>query len=110
MCTISQVFGTPRGFCSATPNDKLARLGNRAGTRAVSRDFREPTLSKRSAGLNAGLLMLAGCSHVQTNAAVKHEVKFDEVVIVGDLELEKLNDEELFAAGTSFYAAEDYVQ
>lgn len=38
------------------------------------------------------------------------EVKFDEVVITGDLELEKLNDEELFAAGTSFYAAEDYTQ
>ena len=38
------------------------------------------------------------------------EVRFDEMVIIGDLELEKLNDEELFAAGTSFYAAEDYTQ
>jgi len=37
-------------------------------------------------------------------------VEFDPVVITGDLELEKLNDEELFAAGTSFYAAEDYAQ
>lgn len=37
-------------------------------------------------------------------------VEFDPVVITGDLELEKLNDEELFAAATSFYAAEDYAQ
>lgn len=37
-------------------------------------------------------------------------VEFEPVVITGDLELEKLNDEELFAAATSFYAAEDYAQ
>jgi tetratricopeptide (TPR) repeat protein len=37
-------------------------------------------------------------------------VRFDDVVITGDLELDKLNDEELFAAGTSFYAAEDWAQ
>src|SRR5438270_10128512 len=35
----------------------------------------------------------------------KQEVQFEPVVITGDLELEKLNDEELFAAGTTFYAA-----
>ena len=56
---------------------------------------------------------VTGCVHTRgetfptTNV---HEVKFDEVVITGDLELEKLNDEELFAAGTSFYASEDYAQ
>lgn len=36
------------------------------------------------------------------------ELRFEPVQIVGDLELEKLNDEELFAGGTSAYAAEDY--
>src|SRR5574340_886323 len=37
-----------------------------------------------------------------------HEVRFDEMLITGDLELEKLNDEELFAAATTYFAAEDY--
>ncbi len=52
------------------------------------------------------LALGAGCVHgrnVQT-------VKFDDVTITGDLELDRLNDEELFAAGTSFYAAEDWAQ
>lgn len=56
----------------------------------------------------------AGCVHTRGEKTAlskgAHEVKFDEVVITGDLELEKLNDEELFAAGTSFYASEDYAQ
>ena len=38
------------------------------------------------------------------------EVEFDPVEITADLELEKLNDEELFAGGTAAYAAEDYKQ
>lgn len=55
---------------------------------------------------------VTGCVHAQGATFPKgaQEVKFDEVVITGDLELEKLNDEELFAAGTSFYAAEDFTQ
>ncbi len=57
---------------------------------------------------------VTGCVHVRKDVAVKdknaQEVKFDEVTITGDLELEKLNDEELFAAATSYYAAEDYTQ
>lgn len=54
---------------------------------------------------------VTGCVHARgTTGPRGQEVKFDEVVITGDLELEKLNDEELFAAGTSFYAAEDYRQ
>ena len=58
------------------------------------------------------LVAVTGCVHTQGAAfpKVAQEVKFDEVVITGDLELEKLNDEELFAAGTSFYAAEDFTQ
>jgi tetratricopeptide (TPR) repeat protein len=67
---------------------------------------------------HSGLLLLSlltgvGCVHTrgaQGTPAGAQEVKFDEVVITGDLELEKLNDVELFAAGTSFYAAEDWAQ
>src|SRR3990167_4917446 len=60
------------------------------------------------------LIAVAATGCVTTKGASNfpkgHEVKFDEVVILGDLDLEKLNDEELFAAGTSFYAAQDYTQ
>lgn len=67
---------------------------------------------------HSGLLLLSlltgvGCVHTrgaQGTPVGAQEVKFDEVVITGDLELEKLNDVELFAAGTSFYAAEDWAQ
>jgi len=37
-------------------------------------------------------------------------VQFDPLVIVGDVELEKLNDEELFAHGSSAFAARDFRQ
>ena len=36
------------------------------------------------------------------------EIVLDPVVITGDLELEKLNDEELFASGESAFASQDY--
>jgi hypothetical protein len=52
---------------------------------------------------------LTGCAHSRTSSKPQH-VHFDEVLITGDLELSGLNDEELFAAGTSFFAAEDYAQ
>lgn len=66
----------------------------------------------RSAVITAAVLWVTGCSHVRATASPdeKHEVKFEEVVITGDLALEKLNDEELFAAGTSSFAAEDFAQ
>ncbi len=59
------------------------------------------------------LVVLSGCflrTARPDSATEKTEVQFDPLLITGDLELEKLNDEELFAAGTSFYAAEEYVQ
>ena len=58
------------------------------------------------------VVAISGCVHTRGETIPKgaQEVKFDEVLIVGDLELDKLNDEELFAAATSFYAAEDYTQ
>ncbi len=58
------------------------------------------------------LVLGVGCVHTRGGRLPgdAQEVKFEEVVITGDLELDKLNDEELFAAGTSFYAAEDWAQ
>ncbi len=55
------------------------------------------------------MLVSTGCAHVKSPSTIQ-QVRFDDVVITGDLELDKLNDEELFAAGTSFYAAEDWAQ
>jgi tetratricopeptide (TPR) repeat protein len=40
----------------------------------------------------------------------RHEIEFDPVTVTADLELEKLNDEELFAGGTSAFAAGDFKQ
>lgn len=63
--------------------------------------------------LSVALLALAitGCVHGRGSAGpAGQEVHFDDLVITGDLDLEKLNDEELFAAATSFYAAEDFAQ
>lgn len=72
----------------------------------------------RAVVVSVALGLAAGCAHTKARpTAVRdaagpapQEVRFDEVLITGDLALEKLNDEELFAAGTSFYAAEDYAQ
>ncbi len=59
-----------------------------------------------------GLLVAAtGCLHsTAVERSKPRELTFDEMVITGDVELERLNDEELFATGTSSYAAEDYRQ
>ncbi|NOJ53192.1 MULTISPECIES: tetratricopeptide repeat protein [Myxococcus] len=40
----------------------------------------------------------------------KQEFHFDAVTVTADLELDKLNDEELFAGGTSAFAANDFQQ
>ncbi len=58
----------------------------------------------------AVLLTTAACVHTNGPGGLVREVRFDDVVITGDLELDKLNDEELFAQATSFYAAEEYTQ
>lgn len=56
------------------------------------------------------LLLSTGCALFRSRKPAE-EVRFhDPLTITGDLELEKLNDEELFAAGTSFFAAEDFRQ
>ncbi len=54
-------------------------------------------------------LVVCGCSLFRAKKPDR-EIQFDALTITGDLELEKLNDEELFAAGSSFFAAEDYKQ
>ncbi|MCP3101084.1 tetratricopeptide repeat protein [Myxococcus sp. K15C18031901] len=43
-------------------------------------------------------------------AAAPQEIRFDAVTVTADLELDKLNDEELFAAATSFFAENDFKQ
>ena len=63
-------------------------------------------------GLGLGL---TGCR--TTGAATKPDgtpnkqvVAFDPVTVTADLELDRLNDEELFAGGTSAFAANDFKQ
>jgi tetratricopeptide (TPR) repeat protein len=65
--------------------------------------------------LVVGVMGLVGCR--TTGTAVredgKHprqELQFDPVEVTADLELEQLNDEELFAGGTSAFAAGDFKQ
>ncbi len=61
-----------------------------------------------------GVLGLVGCRTTgsagrETQAQrPPQEVHFEPVTVTADLELSELNDEELFAGGTSAYAAEDY--
>lgn len=57
------------------------------------------------------VVVTVGCAHAPVaQPPPLPVVQFEEVLITGDLELEKLNDEELFAAATSFFAAEDFGQ
>ncbi len=61
--------------------------------------------------LAALALLAAGCAHAPRAAqAPPEEVTFEPVLITADLALDKLNDEELFAAGTSAYGAGDHQQ
>ncbi|RKH15407.1 hypothetical protein D7Y15_40625 [Corallococcus sp. AB030] len=60
-------------------------------------------------------LTLTGCRTTGTGTkpdatANKQVVEFDPVTVTADLELDKLNDEELFAGGTSAFAANDFKQ
>lgn len=62
--------------------------------------------------LGAAALVSVGC---RTSGGIgrgveRSEVHFAPVVVRGDPELEKLNDEELFAQGTAAYGAGDYLQ
>jgi hypothetical protein len=61
-------------------------------------------------GLFGIALTTMGCLSRAAKPDAKQEIHFDPLTITGDLELEKLNDEELFAAGTSFFAAQDFKQ
>ena len=62
-----------------------------------------------------GVLGLVGCRTTGTagrpdTARPQQEVHFDAETVTGNAELAALNAEELFAAGTSAFAAKDYVQ
>ncbi|PTL78584.1 tetratricopeptide repeat protein [Vitiosangium sp. GDMCC 1.1324] len=62
-----------------------------------------------------GVLGLVGCRTTgsavrETPEQPKQEVQFDPVTVTGDLELSELNDEELFAGGTSAFAANDFAK
>jgi tetratricopeptide (TPR) repeat protein len=62
-----------------------------------------------------GVIGLVGCRTTGTavredGTHTRHEIQFDPVEVTADLELEKLNDEELFAGGTSAFAAGDFKQ
>lgn len=60
-----------------------------------------------------GLLLLiasSGCAVFRGARGSEKAIELEAVQITGDLELDKLNDEELFAAATSFFAAEDFTQ
>jgi tetratricopeptide (TPR) repeat protein len=62
-----------------------------------------------------GVMGLVGCRTTGTVVREdpnhpRHEIQFDPVEVTADLELEKLNDEELFAGGTSAFAAGDFKQ
>ncbi len=63
-----------------------------------------------------GVLGLVGCRTTGTAVretqpeAPKQEVQFDPVTVTADLELASLNDEELFAGGTSAFAANDFAR
>lgn len=61
-------------------------------------------------------LVVSGCRTTGSAARAdgqgtpKQELQFDAVTVTADLELDKLNDEELFAGGTSAFAANDFKQ
>ncbi len=63
-----------------------------------------------------GVLGLVGCRTTGTAVrdtqaeASRQEVQFDPVTVTADLELSSLNDEELFAGGTSAFAANDFAK
>jgi tetratricopeptide (TPR) repeat protein len=53
--------------------------------------------------------LFCGCSLFRS-AAPNREIQFEPMRITGDVELARLNDEELFASGSAAFAANDYVQ
>jgi tetratricopeptide (TPR) repeat protein len=62
-----------------------------------------------------GVLGLVGCRTTgsavrETQETPKQVVQFDPVTVTADLELSELNDEELFAGGTSAFAANDFAR
>ncbi len=63
-------------------------------------------------GLWVAAMLGSGCALFGSarRAEPPREVRFEPITIIGDLELEKLNDVELFAGGEAAFAAEDWKQ
>jgi tetratricopeptide (TPR) repeat protein len=61
-----------------------------------------------------GVVGLVGCrttgTAVRDAETPRQQVQFEPVTVTGDLELASLNDEELFAGGTSAFAANDFAR
>src|ERR1044071_425759 len=61
-----------------------------------------------------GVMGLVGCrttgTAVRDTETPRRQVQFEPVTVTGDLELASLNDEELFAGGTSAFAANDFAR
>lgn len=71
-----------------------------------------PLRARPLAGLAVAALWLTGCALFRSAAPDRptRSAEFEPLTITGDLELAKLNDEELYAAGTAAFAAEDWRQ
>ncbi len=66
---------------------------------------------RQSIAIALALSAGAGCSSLRAprrEEAPAGQIRMEPIVITGDAQLERLNDEELFAAGESAFAAHDY--
>ena len=66
---------------------------------------------RQSVAIALALITGAGCSALRAQRGEEQpaaQIQMEPVVITGDARLKKLNDEELFAAGESAFAAHDY--
>jgi tetratricopeptide (TPR) repeat protein len=106
-----RIFSRPVSLQGTRDGLGLSVLGPRSGALCMTGRLTVASLS--------AAILLSACAHSPRSASgadfvgsadKRKELQFEEHLITGDLDLEKLNDEELFAAGTSLYAAEDYAQ
>src|SRR5215472_14687574 len=68
-------------------------------------------LRRRSIAIALALATGAGCSALRAERREEQpsaQIQMEPIVITGDAQLERLNDEELFAAGESAFAVHDY--
>src|SRR5262249_46556472 len=83
---------------------------NRGPWALVERGMRMTSAAARRCLWGPAIALALGSSCATVKPKPVEVVKLEPVVVRGDLELEKLNDEELFAQGSSAYAANDWKQ